>query len=47
MLDNWADTNISTLSGFEQHKAEMIAAQTKEPIIAQIQIGRASCRERV
>ncbi len=36
MLDNWADTNTSTLSGFEQHKAEMIAAQTKEPIIAQI-----------
>ena len=36
MLDNWADTNTSTLSGFEQHKAEMIAAQTKDPIIAQI-----------
>lgn len=36
MLDNWADTNTSTLSGFEQHKAEMIAAQTEDPIIAQI-----------
>ena len=36
MLDSWTDTNTSTLSGFEQHKAEMIAAQTKEPIIAQI-----------
>ena len=36
MLDNWTETNASTLSGFEQHKAEMIAAQTQDPIIAKI-----------
>ena len=34
--EDWQNADASTLSDFEQHKAESIAAQTKSAIIAQI-----------
>ena len=36
MAEDWYHADTSTLSIFEQHKAEAIAAQTKDAIIAQI-----------
>lgn len=36
MLEDWEDTDTSTLADFEKQKAEAIAAQTQEAIVAQI-----------
>ena len=36
MMQNWQETDEETLAVFEQQKAEAIAAQTKQAIIAQI-----------
>ena len=36
MEEDWDNADTSTLSAFEQHKAEAIAERTKEAIIAQI-----------
>ena len=36
MMQNWQETDEETLAIFEQQKAEAIAAQTKQAIIAQI-----------
>lgn len=36
MTDDWNEANRSTLADFEQNKAEAIAQQTKDAIIAQI-----------
>ena len=36
MIQNWMETDEETLAAFEQQKAETIAAQTKQAIIAQI-----------
>lgn len=36
MLDDWNSADSSTLTAFEQAKTESIAAQTQQPIIAQI-----------
>lgn len=36
MLEDWLSADTSTLSAFEQHKAEAIAAQTQDAIVAQV-----------
>ncbi len=36
MIEDWNGVNATTLSNLELHKAEVIASQTKNPIIAQI-----------
>ncbi len=36
MIEDWQETDTSTLADFEQRKAEAIASQTKDAIIAQI-----------
>lgn len=36
MIDDWKETDASTLSLFEKNKAEAIAAKTKDAIVAQI-----------
>ena len=35
-MEDWENTNATTLANFEKCKAEAIAAQTQDPIIAQI-----------
>ena len=36
VMHDWNDTSLTTLSDYEQRKAEAIAKQTEQPIIAQI-----------
>lgn len=36
MMDNWRNANTTILTDFEQRKAEAIASQTKEAIVAQV-----------
>lgn len=47
MMQNWQETDEETLAVFEQQKAEAIAAQTKQAIIAQIMQIKAACRIRI